>query len=720
MHRFIKELRRRAVFRTAGLYIGVCWIGIEAASVVLPVFEAPDWVMRAIIIATVIGFPVALVLAWVYEFTDHGIVVQEDATDTVVIPFGDRRMDFVVIGLLSVALIFSVYMNINRPGAPVEEPDPVSVLIANFNNTTGDPIFDETLEQTFGIGIEGASFVTAFSRSTAKRQIQRVREDGVLDEEGARLIAVREGIQLVLTGEISEDDGRYLFSVRAIEPVDGTNIAEVERTASDRANVLTAVTEATNEIREDLGDPNIGEEAERIIETFTAGSLQAAHDYTQAQVIADEGNYEGAIELYQSALASDPNFGRAYSGWAVAAHNLGRSSEAEEAWNKALALQETMTERERYRTLGTYYMVVSGNYQKAIENYEALVSKYPADGPGHNNLAVSYFMTLDFEKAQQEGQRVLDIYPSNLFYKQNAALYAMYAGDFAAAESEALAVIESDDTRYYARLPVAMAAMSRGELETARAAYEDMVQTGASGAAHGAVGLADLDIFRGDFAAAAGRLQASIELDLASGNQYMAGAKYLALAEAQLLNGDAHDIVVQTIQSGLEVSAGLSQQVGAAQLYLAMGRSQEAAMIADELAKGLQPQNRAYAAMINGIIHSLYGEHALALDALVSGSQLMDFWLIRRELGKAYLRAGSYAEALAELDTSNRRRGEATAVFLDDLPTWRYLAELRYWRGVAQQEIGMQNAARESLESYLALRGDGELADDARERLAAL
>ena len=720
MHRFIKELRRRAVFRTAGLYVGICWIVIEAASIVLPAFNAPDWAMQAMIVAALVGFPVAMVLAWVYEITDHGIEVQSEMTDTVVIPFGGRRTDFVVIGVLSVALIFSVYMNLTTTSAPAAQPDPVSVLIADFNNVTGDPIFDGTLEQTMGIGIEGASFVSAFNRLSAKRQVERLRPEGTLDEEGARLVAVREGIELVLTGEISESGGRYLFSVRAIEPVDGEAVAEVERTASDKANVLSAVTEVTNEIREELGDTNIGNDAERIIETFTAGTLQAAHDYTKAQALAHDGNYEEAIALYKSALESDANFGRAYSGWAVAAHHLGRSVEAEEVWETALSLMETMTERERYRTLGTYYMVVSGNFQKAIENFEALVDKYPADGAGHNNLAVSYFSTLDFEQAMEQGRQVLEIYPDKLFYKQNAALYAMYAGDFELADALAREVIETDDTRYYARLPVAIAALAGGEPDAAETAYEDMAGTGVSGASHANLGLADLAIYRGDYEHAIELLANGIAADIASGNQRAASTKYIALAEAHILNDDPGSSAVDALDSALEISDRLSQKVAAALHYLALGLPDPARIIADDLSANLQPQNRAYGAMINGMIHSARGEHVEAIDALVEASRLSDFWLVRFERGKAYLRAGSSAEALDEFGACESRRGEASAVFLDDMPSWRYLAELPYWRARAEQDLGMSHAARQSYQAYLDLRPEGRLALDARERMATL
>lgn len=720
MQRFIRELRRRAVFRTAGLYVGICWIAIEASSIVLPAFGAPEWTMRAVIVAAFVGFPITVVLAWVYEITDRGIVVQEEATDTVVIPFGGRRMDFVVIGVLSVALVFSVYLNFTSTSGPAEQPDPVSVLIADFDNKTGDPIFDGTLEQTLGLGIEGASFVTAFDRSSAKRQAANLQSGGGLNEDGARLVAVREGVELVLTGEISETNGKYVFSVKVIEPVDGEAIAEVERTAKDKVSVLSAVTAVTDEIREELGDENIGNESQRIVETFTAGTLQAAHDYTRAQVLADDGDYEQAISLYRSALESDPNFGRAYSGWAVAAHHLGRSSEAEETWNKALSLQETMTERERYRTLGTYYLAVSGNFQKAIENYEALVEKFPADGPGHNNLAVSYFYTLDFERAKEGGQRVLDIYPNNLFYKQNAALYAMYAGDFDAAGALAREVIETDNTRYYARLPLAVAALAERDWGAAQAAYEDMVSTGASGASHGSLGLADLAIYRGEYDTAITLLNKGIAADLESGNQYLASTKHIALAEAHILNNDPDPIALEVLETALGISSTLSQKAGAALLYFALGQYDPARAIADELSSGLQPQNRAYGAMITGMIYSARGEHAEALDALREASRLSDFWLVRLELGKAYLRAGASAEALDEFGTVESRRGEASAVFLDDMPSWRYLAELTYWRARAQQGVGMSHAARQSYQAYLDLRPEGRLALDARERMAAL
>ena len=93
-------------------------------------------------------------------------------------------------------------------------------------------------------------------------------------------------------------------------------------------------------------------------------------------------------------------------------------------------------------------------------------------------------------------------------------------------------------------------------------------------------------------------------------------------------------------------------------------------------------------------------------------------WLLRFYLGKAYLRAGFFAEALDEFTACINRKGEASAIFLDDLPTYRYMAVLPYWLGRAQEELGMPEAARENYAAFIAGRPEGEpLADDARQRL---
>ncbi|MGW8369179.1 MAG: tetratricopeptide repeat protein, partial [Gammaproteobacteria bacterium] len=443
MHKLIKELRRREVFRTAGLYVGIAWIAVEVSSVLFDAFEAPDWALQAVIIIAVIGLPVTIVLAWVFDITEKGIEVQAEATDTMVIPFGGRRMDFVVIGVLSVALIFSVYLNI---AGNVEEVDtslePLSILIADFDNQTGDPLFEGSLEQALQIGLEAAPFVSSYERGVAKKIAQDLQSADKLSADVAQLVAVREGVKLVLAGRIAPNGGKYDLAVTAVVPRTGELIAEADATAPSKLEVLSAMGELAADLRVELGDTSVDRENLEITETFTAMSLEAARQYDTAQQLQYQAKFEEAIERYRQAIEEDPGFGRAYSGWAVSAKSLGRVDEASEAWEMAMANLGTMTERERLRTQGMYYWGVTQNIPKTIETYQRLVEQYPADFAGHNNLAVAKFLALDFDGAAREGRAALEIYPTNGVATANLALYAMYSSDLETAVAKAAAALE--------------------------------------------------------------------------------------------------------------------------------------------------------------------------------------------------------------------------------------------------------------------------------------
>ena len=721
MPNLIRELRRREVFRTAGLYVGVAWILIEGASVLLPAFDAPEWVMRAIIIVAIIGLPVAVVLAWIFDVTDKGIEVQGGPTDTIVAPIGGRKMDFVVIGVLAVALIFSVYLNITNEGpGEAEEVEPMSVLIADFDNMTGDELFDGTLEQALQIGIESAPFITGYRRDAAKRvaeQMEWSTDTLTLNEKTARLVSVREGVKLVMAGSIEEDDGAYILYVRAVDPTGGEVLVSVNVDAKDKLDVLAAIGTLAGDLREELGDKSLDRKKLVTSETFTAKSLEAAQAYSKAQSLQYNGKYEEAMEYYSAALEEDPDFGRAYSGLALSASSLGRIDESTVYWEKALANLDSMTERERLRTLGLYYSRVTRNRQKSIESYQALIEKYPADDAAHNGLAIQYFYTLDFQGALETGRALLDIYPSSVMGRSNYALYAMYASDLDTAVEEAQKVRELDETYFKAWLPVAIKALADGDIAAAKQAYENMSDASARGALTGKLGLADTAIFSGNLEDAQALLRQGIELSEAAGSQYYLSTYYIALAEAQWLSGET-DAALATIATALETSSGLPRQVPAALLYLVADETGKTQSIADELGASLQPQSRAYSRMLNGLLELKAGNHVEAIDLLSAGKRQADLWLIRYYLGRAYLEAGFYAEALDEFTACAERQGEASSIFLDDLPTYRYMTELPYWLGRAQAELGMQDAAQANFAVFLERRAEGDpMAADARQRM---
>ena len=134
----------------------------------------------------------------------------------------------------------------------------------------------------------------------------------------------------------------------------------------------------------------------------------------------------------------------------------------------------------------------------------------------------------------------------------------------------------------------------------------------------------------------------------------------------------------------------------------------------------LQKQSRAYAKIIDADLAMRHNRRASAIDTLREATKLADLWLARYEMGVAYAQAGAWPEALSEFDACEKRRGEATAVFLDDVPTVRYLARLPYWMGRAQESLAQTGAARANYTRYLARMGANLPADplviDARRR----
>ena len=159
------------------------------------------------------------------------------------------------------------------------QPEAVSVLIADFDNQTGDAAFEGSVEQAMGVAMEGASFVTAFSRDTARRIAESIRPGAKIDESMARLLSRREGIKVVIVGAVARDGSGFRVSARAIDPAAEESpdqaLARASASASNRDDVLRAVNRVAATLRSGLGDT--ATESARLAagETFTAGSLEA-------------------------------------------------------------------------------------------------------------------------------------------------------------------------------------------------------------------------------------------------------------------------------------------------------------------------------------------------------------------------------------------------------------------------------------------------------------
>ncbi len=594
-----------------------------------------------------------------------------------------------------------------------EVREPVSVLVGDFENKTGDPVFDGVVEQALGLGIEGASFVNAFPRRDALRAAAAIKPGAKLDEQTARLVALRENLGMVIVGTIESKGTGYHITIKGVGPgADAAVKYTLEDNAANKASVLQTVGELAAQVRVALGDT----EAPAATDAFTAASLEAASTYVRAQETLAAGNAAAAIPIYLEAAKLDPEFGRAWSGAATAARNLGRLDEADRYYKEALARIDRMSERERLRTRGQYYLF-SNNGPKAVDELTALLDRFPTDSVGMSNLSIAYQQLRQFDKAMDVGARAAAQNPNNVIRQNNVALYAMYAGRFEDAVDRGRRASEINKTYPLAWVTQGLGYEALGKYDDATTAYQTL------GALPGfkavaAQGLADVALLRGRVNDAAAALEPLLDEKLAPAQ---AARTRTTLASVRLSQGRAAD-AIKLADAALAASPDATTRFEAGRILLAGGNANRAKSVAAELDKALLPTTQALAATLEGEIALASRDARTAISSLQRALKLSDAWHTRYLLGRAYLDAGAFTEADSEFDACLRRRGEATAVHLDDVPTWRVIAPLYYYQGVTRAAMKNGPGAAEAFKTFLAFKDGGDeqnaLVADARKRLA--
>jgi tetratricopeptide (TPR) repeat protein len=493
----------------------------------------------------------------------------------------------------------------------------------------------------------------------------------------------------------------------------------VERTeeAAAKDDALAAATKLASRMRTALGDTTPEAVQLKQAETFSARSLEAAHAYALAGELAAEGKYGSARASYLEALKLDPGLGRAYTGLAALESNLGRHAEAERWLKTAMAHLDRMSEREKLRSRGVYYLV-QRQTDKAIEAFTALVEQFPSDNAGLNNLAVAYQLRRDFPRAFAQARRAVAIYPRAVPQRNNVGLFATYAGDFDTAMAEQQQVIELGPSFQNGYVGLALAQLAAGRRDEALATWSRLnaLPGGASAAAEG---LADVAAYEGRLADARTLLAAGIAADRAAKDADAAARKLAMLAEVQLRSGETRPAVASAETA---LKAGDQEYVTfmAAMVLAEAGEGRRAAELADVLDRRIAAEPRMLAGVVRGTLERRRGRHPQAIGQLQAAIGHVNSWVARRALGRAYLDAGAFTEAQDELEACEKRRGEATDAFLDIVPTYRYRAPVLYDLARAQEALGSA-AAPETFRAFLATQRSDEdpLARDARRRAGA-
>jgi serine/threonine protein kinase/predicted Zn-dependent protease len=638
-----------------------------------------------------------------------------------------RLIPIIGAGVLAVAILVVVAMKFIVPSrAPVTEtgPDPISVLVADVQNQTGDPVFDGVLESMLSLSLDGASYISVFDSQRARSKALDIKPDseGQINMELAQLICQSVGVNLAVNSRIEKDDGGYLITVKAIDPTNSEEVAKVEQKISSKQDVFKAADVLSAKFQSQLVDiPDDSTEA-LMKETFTTTSLDAMKAYSEAQVLDAIGKEQEAIKAYERAIDFDPNFARAYAGLAVSYYAIRDFANSETNYKKAIDLiakmPNLMTDREKHRTRGGYYLFKQ-NYKRAIEEYRALVELYPDDLAGYTNLAFANFLGYRMQDAFEQGLKAVEQDPENLDYRYNQSWYALASGNYDTAIQEARKTLEIDPNYTKAFVVLALTELARGNRDEAVRIYKELESLSESGATWACIGLADLALYEGRLADAIAILNEGIKSDLEKNRKFYTNPKYRMLAQAYLLKGKKAD-GVEVAEKALDIYSGGETKFAAAQIYMEAEQEDKARNIAGELAREVQDVHQAYAKLINGCIAMKSRDATSALKLCDEARSLVDTWLGRYHLGRSYLEAGAFAEALSEFEKCQKRRAEALSVFLMDFPTFRYLDSLDYYMGRALEGSGSP-AAKDSYRKFLAIKVNADpghpLVQDAQKRL---
>jgi tetratricopeptide (TPR) repeat protein len=291
--------------------------------------------------------------------------------------------------------------------------DKDTIVLADFSNTTGDPVFDGTLRQGLAVQLEQSPFLKIMEDA----QVQGVLRLMSLPP-GARItipiaheVCVRAGASATIDGAIASLGKNYVITLQAIACQDGATLAREQIQAPDKEHVLNAVGTAATALRGKLGESlNSIEKLNRPLEQATTSSLEALQNYTAGMSEMEQGRFLPAVPLFERAIALDPNFAMAYEYVSVAFDNAGDLAMRREYSRKAFALIDRVSEYERGLIAASYYED-SGELDKETEVLRLGIRNYPRSWGFHNDLSVACIDQGQYEEGLREGLEAARLEP---------------------------------------------------------------------------------------------------------------------------------------------------------------------------------------------------------------------------------------------------------------------------------------------------------------------
>ncbi len=282
-----------------------------------------------------------------------------------------------------------------------------TIVVADFANSTGDAVFDETLKQALSVALNQSPFLNVLSESKVAATLQMMsRPAGAkLTPEVARELCQRAGSKAYFAGSIASLGSQFVLGLKAVNCQSGDPLAEEQVTAASKEKVLEALGEAASKLRGELGESPLAQ--------ATTSSLEALKAYSLGNKAQDEKGPVAALPYHQRAIELDLNFATGYRAVGLDYFGLSELGRASEYFTKAFQLREHASEREKLAITADYYQNVTGELDKAAHTYQEEIESYPRDSRAHLDLGNVYTSQGQYERAAESYRQSLRLAPDN-------------------------------------------------------------------------------------------------------------------------------------------------------------------------------------------------------------------------------------------------------------------------------------------------------------------
>ena len=303
-----------------------------------------------------------------------------------------------IIAALAIVIVIAIRLYVHRmPKLTTDD----SVVLADFTNTTGDPIFDDTLKQAISVQLAQSPFLNILSNARIRSTLKLMaKPSGTrLTPEIASDLCQRAGGKAYISGSIANLGSQYVIGLDAVNCKTGDPLAQEQVTAENKEHILKSLGEAATKLREKLGESlNTVEKFDAPLDQATTPSLEALKALSVGVKTLQEKGSAAAIPFFSHAIELDSNFAAAYGALGISYSNLREPGLAKENLQKAYDLRDRVSEREKFRISASYYLLVTGELEKAIQTYELWAQTYPRNSEPFGNLGVDYTYLGQYEK----------------------------------------------------------------------------------------------------------------------------------------------------------------------------------------------------------------------------------------------------------------------------------------------------------------------------------